>query len=112
MTKFLNIPPEQWQAYLSIFSNENKGKLIALEYLSDDPDKTGFSMEMPLLSIDYDPPLKGNKLVINLGREATQFSHAVSAPIEFLEIQDESGKIMTLEISGDDKNKTIINLAK
>ena len=106
------IQSEQFEGYLSKFTSNNLGKLTTLEYLGEKLGETGLVHDLPLLAIEFLPPEKGNNLTINLGRETIQFSHTVNAPIELLEIQNDSGRIMTLEIIDHKNNKTVLSFAR
>ena len=108
MAQTKKIDQGRWSEFLSMFSNGNRGRRVAIEVadlaIGDQP----LTEAAPLFAIDYDPANKGDDLVITTGRDEVDYSHKISAPAEIWESQDENGKVVSLEIINRDGVKTIL----
>jgi hypothetical protein len=108
MAQTKKIDQGRWFEYLSMFSNGNRGRLIAVEIaamaIGDQPP----SDAAPLFAIDYDPAGKGDDLVITTGRDEVDYTHTISGPAEIWESQDDNGKVLALEIISQSGSKTIL----
>ena len=108
MAQTKKIDQESWLEFLSMFSNGNRGRRVAIEVadlaIGDQP----LTEAAPLFAIDYDPANKGDDLVITTGRDEMDYSHTISAPAEIWESQDDNGKVVALEIINRNGSKTIL----
>ena len=108
MAQTKKIDQGRWPEFLSIFSNGNRGRMVAIEVadlaIGDQP----LTEAAPLFAIDYDPANKGDDLVITMGRDEVDYSHKINAPAEIWESQDDNGKVVSLEIINRDGVKTIV----
>ncbi len=108
MAQTKKLDQARWSEYLSIFSNGNRGRMVAIEVadlaIGDQP----LTEAAPLFAIDYDPANKGDDLVITTGRDELDYSHTISAPAEIWELQDDNGKVVSLEVIDRKGVKTIL----
>jgi len=91
-----------------MFSNGNRGRLMAIEIADMADGEQPLADAAPLLAIDFDPAGKGDDLVITTGRDEIDSTHKISAPLEIWESQDDNGKVMALEVIDRSGSKTII----
>ena len=91
-----------------MFSNGNRGRLVAIEVADMAIGDQPLTEAAPLFAIDYDPANKGDDLVITIGRDAVGYSHKISAPAEIWELQDDNGKVVSLEVIDRNGSKTIL----
>jgi hypothetical protein len=108
MAQTKQIDRERWSDFLRMFSNGNRGRLMAVEIADTADGEQPLADAAPLLAIDFDPAGKGDDLVITTGRDEIDFAHKISAPLEIWELQDDNGKVMALEVIGRGVSKTII----
>ena len=108
MAQTKQIDPMRWSEYLSMFSNGNRGRLMAIEIADTADGEQPLADAAPLLAIDFDPAGKGDDLVITTGRDEIDSAHKISAPLEIWELQDDNGKVMALEVIDRSRSKTII----
>ena len=99
---------ERWSEFLSMFSNGNRGRMVAIEVADMAIGDQPLTEAAPLFAIDYDPVNKGDDLMITTGRDEVEYTHKISAPAEIWESQDDNGKAMVLEIIARDGAKTIL----
>jgi hypothetical protein len=108
MAQTKKLDQERWSEFLSMFSNGNRGRMVAIEVadmaIGDQPLTDG----APLFAIDYDPANKGDDLVITTGRDEVGYTHKISAPAEIWELQDDNGKAVSLEVIDRNGAKTIL----
>ena len=91
-----------------MFSNGNRGRMIAVEVADMANGDQPLTEAAPLLAIDCDPANKGDDLVITTGRDEVDYSHTISDPVEIRESQDDNGKVVALEVIDRDGAKTIV----
>jgi hypothetical protein len=108
MAQTKQIDQGRWSEYLSMFSNGNRGRLMAIEIADTADGEQPLADAAPLLAIDFDPAGKGDDLVITTGRDEIDSAHKISAPLEIWELQDDNGKVMALEVIDRSRSKTII----
>jgi hypothetical protein len=108
MAQTKQIDQGRWSEYLSMFSNGNRGRLMAIEIADTADGEQPLADAAPLLAIDFDPAGKGDDLVITTGRDEIDSTHKISAPLEIWESQDDNGKVMALEVIDRSGSKTII----
>ena len=108
MAQTKQIDRGRWSDFLRMFSNGNRGRLMAIEIADTADGDQPLADAAPLLSIDFDPAGKGDDLVITTGRDQIDSAHKISAPLEIWELQDDNGKVMALEVIDRSRSKTII----
>ena len=92
MAQTKQIDRGRWSDFLRMFSNGNRGLLIAIEIADTADGEQPLADAAPLLAIDFDPAGKGDDLVITTGRDEIDSTHKISAPLEIWESQDEIGR--------------------
>ena len=107
MAQTKQIDPMRWSEYLSMFSNGNRGRLMAIEIAGLAVGDQPLSGAAPLFAIDFDPAGKGDDLVITTGRDEVDYTHKISDPLEIWESQDDNGKVTALEVIDRSGSKTI-----
>jgi len=108
MAQTKQIDRGRWSDFLRMFSNGNRGRLMAIEIADMADGEQPLADAAPLLAIDFDPAGKGDDLVITTGRDEIDSTHKISAPSEIWESQDDNGKVMALEVIDRSGSKTII----
>lgn len=108
MAQTKKIDRGRWGDFLSIFSNGNRGRTVAIEVADPATGAQELTDAAPLFAIDYDPAGKGDDLVITTGRDEVDYTHTISAPAEIWEAQDDNGKVVALEIIDQSGSKTIL----
>lgn len=88
------IQPENWIERVSLFTNDNRGRLVSItlcniETLID---------EIPLMSVNYDSQLKGDDMVISVGVDSMKLNHIINAPLELWETHNDFGDVISMEI--------------
>jgi len=91
----------EWQGRLQTFTSGNRHRKAAIA-------ANGMTVieNTPLVSVDYDPPGKGNCLTITLAG----FTHTVNAPVELYLTEEANGVISTLEIIDQNGESTFLRL--
>ena len=108
MAQTKKIDQGRWLEFLSMFSNGNRGRLVAIEVADMSIGDQPLTAAVPLFAIDYDPANKGDDLVITTSRDEVDYTHKISAPVEIWESQDDNGKVVGLEIIDRNGAKTIV----
>ena len=108
MAQTKKIDQERWSEFLSMFSNGNRGRRVAIEVADMAIGDQPLTDAAPLFAIDYDPADKGDDLVITTGRDEVDYTHKISAPVEIWESQDDNGKVVALEVIDRKGTKTIV----
>ena len=95
------IESSEWQERLQTFTsgNNNRAAAITVEGMT-------VVKNAPLVSVDYDPPGKGNTLSINL----EGYSHNVNAPAELYLTRDTNGVVSALEVVDQNGASTLLKL--
>jgi hypothetical protein len=108
MAQTKQIDRGRWSDFLRMFSNGNRGRLMAIEIAEMADGDQPLADAAPLFAIDFDPAGKGDDLVITTGRDQIDSTHKISAPLEIWESQDDNGKVMALEVIDRSGSKTIV----
>jgi hypothetical protein len=108
MAQTKEIDQARWSEFLSMFSNGNRGRLVAIEIADMAEGDQPLSDTALLFAIDYDPTNKGDDLVITTGRDEVDYTHTISAPAGIWELQDDYGKVTALEVIDRSGSKTIV----
>jgi hypothetical protein len=102
------IQPENWIERVSLFSDDNKGRLVSItlcnsEILVD---------EIPLMSVNYEYQFKGCDMVISVGGDSVELNHIINAPLELWETQNDYGDVTAIEIIDFYNNEYIVTFCK
>jgi len=89
MSSKKQIEPNEWQDRLQTFTSGNRGRIAAL-----DTGGKRLAEDLPLVSVDYDPPGKGNDLMISF----EGYTHTVDDPEQLFLIEESNGVVSALEI--------------
>lgn len=87
---------EQWGEFFDQFSNGNQGRHISIEIISSELGDEELIQNAPLMAIVYNRPVKGNDLVIEVGKTEVIYAHTIDAPTEVSTGQLSSGQIVAL----------------
>ena len=95
---------EEWIDRLLTFSSGNRGRNASIitkeNYLVHN---------MAFRDIEYDPPGKGDSLIIAMGKEDEDFRHIVAHPEDIFTYQRSDGEISAMEIYDKKGNLCTIN---
>lgn len=105
-----SVPCDRWVEFFDQFSNGNRGRHISIEIIGSEFGDAEFIQNAPLMAMVYDPPEKGNDLVIEVGKNEVDYAHTVDAPTEVLTGQDSNGVMIALSISDITGTQTLIKL--
>lgn len=108
MSTTKQILPENWIERTSLFSDDNRGRLVSIticniETLVD---------EIPLMSVNYSSQLKGFDMVISVGMDNIKLNHIINSPLELWETQNERGDITAMEIIDNNNQEYIVTFCK
>jgi hypothetical protein len=110
----LDIPRQVWSEFLQRFNEDNRGRLITLKILDCQHGDFELLSQEPLFSVVYEPPDRGNDLVVTVSRNLTlreaTYSHPIVYPQTMQIITDADGIIQSCTITDDDRAQTIICL--
>lgn len=102
------IPTNRREEWCAIFSRGNRGRRMTLSLTDNEDDIATIAEDTPLVAIDYDPPHKGNHLVITFGPEANPSSHVIDAPVGMWEVQASDGLVISIEVEDTERTHTTI----
>ena len=108
MAQTKQIDRGRWSEFLRMFSNGNRGRLMAIEIADTATGAQALADAAPLFAIDFNPASKGEDLVITTGRGEIDSTHKISDPLEIWESQDDNGKVMALQVIDRKGSKTIV----
>jgi hypothetical protein len=108
MAQTKQIDQGRWSEFLSMLSNGNRGRLVAIEIADMADGDQPLSDAAPLFAVDFDPAGKGDDMVITTGRDDVDYTHKISDPLEIWESQDDNGKVTALEVIDRNGSKTIV----
>jgi hypothetical protein len=108
LTKTIHI--DRWGKFFDEFSERNRGRYISIEIVSPEFGDEELIQNAPLMGMVYDPPHKGNDLVIETGRDEVSYAHTVDSPIEVSTGQNENGETVAIWINDATGTKTLIKL--
>ena len=104
------IPPSQWLEYFNQFTQANQGERYTLEICNLDLGTQELARHAYLHSITYDPPSKGDDIVIATGKDDVAFAHTIYHPTVVWVAQDQTAHPIALEILDAEQTKTILRL--
>lgn len=106
-----SIPQERWVEFFDQFSDGNRGRHISIEILDSELGDEELIENAPLMAMVYDPPTKGDKLTIEIGKHEVTYAHTIESPKEVLTGQDENGIMLAVQIRDAAGIPTLIKLA-
>ena len=109
ITETKQLDRDDWPGFCSTFSNENRGSPVRVEAFGMEVGDQVLSEGRPFTALDYDPPDKGNRLVITTGTDDSQ-EHVINDPSELWLARDANGRIESLEIIAAGGVRTLITL--
>ena len=104
------LSPDEWVDFFVTFSNGNQGREVTLQVFGGDEGAEEQARQGKLLAVDFDPPGKGNDLVISTGVNEESYSHVIKEPVEVWRAQHDDGSIAALEIIDSNGMKTVLGL--
>ncbi len=105
-----SVPPQRWGEFFDQFSDGNRGRQISIEIINPELGDEELIQNAPLMAIVYDRQGKGNKLVIEIGKDEVTYAHTIDAPTEVLTGQSESGRMLAVWINDANETKTLVKL--
>lgn len=103
MSQKEHILHDNWIEFLDDFATNNKGRKAYLE-----SSKNGIILDMPLQAVFYDPVGKGNALTLSFGHQEIEVDHVIEAPTEIWSTHSSNGQKISLEITNNTKEKTLL----
>ena len=73
------------------------------------PNLTSRNLGAPLLALEYDPPGKGNAIILSSGETTVDYQHTVTAPVEMSKRLNADGSLDALEILDVEGVRTRLN---
>ncbi len=105
-----SVPQERWVEFFDQFSDGNRGRYISIEILDSVLGDEELIENAPLMAMVYDPPNKGDKLTIEIGKHEVTYAHTVDSPKEVLTGQDANGIMLAVQIRDAAGIPTLIKL--
>jgi len=102
------LPADDWLGFFATFSTENRKHPVTVELIGPELGDQILVEGAPLMAVDYDPPDKGDNLVITTGEESQE--HVVRAPREVWLARDGHGRIEVIEVVDGEGVRTLIRL--
>ena len=109
MQRNTQVPRDRWLQFFDRFARDNGGRLIKLETFGGDLGDEHVGRVLPLLSINYDPPDKGNRVTIATGAKEVKYEHAVATPAEIWIEEDDGGRGKAMEIVSESGERTVVS---
>jgi hypothetical protein len=106
-----SIPQERWLEFFDQFSDGNRRRHISIEILDSELGDEKLIQNAPLMAMVYDPPHKGDKLTIEIGKNEVTYAHTIDSPKEVLTGQDANGIVLAVQIRDATGIPTLIKLA-
>jgi hypothetical protein len=105
-----SVPRDRWVEFFDQFSNGNHGRHLSIEVIDPNIGDQELIKNAPLMAMVYDPPGKGDKLTIEIGKDEVTYAHTIDTPQEVLTGQDENGLMLAVQIADMTGAKTLIQL--
>jgi Family of unknown function (DUF5335) len=107
-----SVPSDRWVEFFDQFSNGNRGRHLSIEVIDPAIGDEELIKNAPLMAMVYDPPTKGNRLTIEIGKDEVTYAHTIDTPNEVLTGQDENGVVLAVRIADVTGIKTLIKLQR
>jgi Family of unknown function (DUF5335) len=105
-----SVPNDRWVEFFDQFSDGNRGRHVSIEVMDVEVGDEELIKNAPLMAMVYDPPRKGDKLTIEIGKDEVTYAHTIDTPNEVLTGQDENGVVLAVQIADVTGMKTLIQL--
>jgi Family of unknown function (DUF5335) len=105
-----SVPQDRWVEFFDQFSDGNRGRHISIEILDSELGDEELIQNAPLMAMVYDPPKKGDKLTIEIGKNEVTYAHTIESPKEVLTGQDANGIMLAVQIRDAAGIPTLIKL--
>ena len=92
----------EWSRTFETFINMNRGRKIKIERYGGGKPHEHMVEGSPLFSLTYDPPDKGDSLVIAVGKDRVEHEYPVAAPQEVF-VQSAAQEKGSLAVPGSDE---------
>ena len=96
-----------WPAFADQFSQDNQGRPVSVEIVSQDLGDERMAEKVPLVAIDFDHQGQGTFL-ITVGEGENTLTHTIPSPETVWLRSDPGGKALALEIMAVDQSMTIL----
>lgn len=108
----VEIPREEWMAFLNRFSRDHQGEPVTVELLGSDIGDQLAARDVPLLGISADPKSsEGTAIEVMVGDSpSTNLIRVIHTPAHVLLAQDEKGVDQALQIEASDGPTTLVRL--
>lgn len=94
-----SIAKERWVEYCDQFSDGNRGRHISIEVIGAELGDEELINNAPLMAMVLDPPAKGDRLTIEVGKNEVNYAHTIESPVEILTGQDANGILQAVRIT-------------
>jgi hypothetical protein len=88
------IQPENWIERVSLFTNNNKGRLVSITLCNSET----LVEDIPLMSVNYSSQVIGFDMVISVGMNNIKLNHIINTPQELWETKNDNGRVTAIEI--------------
>lgn len=107
-----HIPQERWGEFFEMFTHSNKGRLIEMETLDPEQGINEPIHSAPLTSINLQPAMDGDNLIIHTCRNGSSLTHSVDGLKEVWTGQNENGVVIAMDITDQKGNHTILKITE
>ena len=104
------ILPDHWNGYIDSFYRDHKERAVNVEFYGEDVGKEIIVYDMPLKHLGYISGNQNESLIISFGIERTEFTHIIEAPKTIWEINNKSGRVISLEVIDEYEMVSVIRL--
>ena len=105
-----SVPQDRWVEFFDQFSDGNRGRHVSIEIIDLELGDEELIQNAPLMAMVYDPPGKGDKLTIEIGKDQVTYAHTIDSPTEVLTGQDSNGIMLAVRIADAAGTRTLIKL--
>lgn len=96
-----------WLAFADQFSQDNEGRPVSIEVVSQALGEERLAENIPLMALDFDPENQG-AILITVNRDDEIFTHTIAAPKAIWLERTEDGWALALEVVAGDDSRTIL----
>lgn len=104
------ILPDHWNGYINSFYRDHKAQAVNIEVYGEDVEKEVIVYDMPLKHLGYISGDQNESLIISFGFERNEFTHIIEAPKTIWEINNKSGRVISLEVIDEHNIVSVIRL--
>ena len=104
----IKIDRGDWPSFADTFSENNQGRPVSIERVSETVVSETIAEKAPLVALDFDD-LEPDAMLITVGTEDEEaLTHTITDPQTVWLYSDAEGKALSLEILTPDNAKTIV----